>query len=150
MRWSGLPVSVTETFAAGEPEAPAVNEPAQAQGTSQTDLNDDIPFYVGPTVRAPWGRLPLILGGGWTFFLCIGGTSLPRRRSTVFAVRARLAVTEAIRKTEMFCVPQSGTCPIPSAQEPLKWLQLTTKLAEDVEQLLEVSDSLGTASTHAP
>ena len=35
-------------------------------------------------------------------------------------------------------------------QERLKWLQFTTKLADDVEQLLVVSDSLGTVSTHAP
>ncbi len=28
----------------GEPEAPAANEPAQAQGASQTDLDSDIPF----------------------------------------------------------------------------------------------------------
>ena len=45
----------------------------------------------------------------------------------------------------MQCIVGARSC----VQELLKWLQFTTRLAAD-EQLLLVSDSLGTASTHAP
>ena len=52
------------------------------------------------------------------------------------------------RKQEaaMQCIVGVRSC----AHELLEWLQFTTKPSDDVEQLLVVSDSLGTASTHPP
>ena len=50
------------------------------------------------------------------------------------------------QKAGMQCIVGARSC----VQELLKWRQFTTKLADDVEQLLVVSDSLGTASTQPP
>ena len=49
------------------------------------------------------------------------------------------------QKAGMQCIVGARSC----VQELLKWRQFTTRLAAD-EQLLLVSDSLGTSSTHAP